>query len=100
MINESEFIYPPSRPLNTAQALTQFEQASNLDSRRDGIQLYSPPESDTTSGPGSLPSGAAGDILYHDGTGWVALAAPIISVADPVLRHNGINPYWEEPESC
>ena len=53
-----------------------------------------------TGGGTGLPAGSAGDMLYHNGTDWVALAAPTVSVADPVLRHNGTAPYWEEPESC
>ena len=47
-----------------------------------------------------LSTGSIGDMLYHDGSDWVVLPAPTVSVADPVLRHNGTNPYWEEPESC
>ena len=53
------------------------------------------------SGSGSgMPSGSTGDMLYHDGSDWVVLAAPTVSVANPVLRHDGTAPYWEEPEEC
>jgi hypothetical protein len=56
-------------------------------------------QGDGTGGTG-LPSGSTGDMLYHDGSDWVVLAAPTVSTADPVLRHDGTAPYWEEPESC
>ena len=49
---------------------------------------------------GSLPAGSAGDVLYNDGSSWVVLAAPTVSLANPVLRHDGTAPYWEEPEEC
>jgi hypothetical protein len=47
-----------------------------------------------------LPTGEAGDMMYHDGSNWVVLEAPTISEADAVLRHDGTAPYWEEPEEC
>ncbi len=45
-------------------------------------------------------TGSVGDMLYNDGTNWILLVAPIVSLANPVLRHSGTAPYWEEPESC
>jgi hypothetical protein len=57
-------------------------------------------QGDGTGGGSGMPSGSTGDMLYHDGSDWVVLAAPTVSVAAPVLRHDGTAPYWEEPESC
>ena len=50
----------------------------------------------------ALPTGNTGDMLYHDGVDWTLLVAPSGSTTgnDWVLRHNGLTPYWEEPESC
>jgi hypothetical protein len=53
-----------------------------------------------TGGTGGLPVGLAGDMLYHDGTGWIVLPRPTVTTLDPVLRHDGTAPYWEEPEGC
>lgn len=49
---------------------------------------------------GGLPTGAAGDMLYHNGTDWVVVACPTVSAENPALRHDGTAPYWEEPEDC
>lgn len=49
------------------------------------------------------PIGDEGDLLYHDGTTWVVLAAPSAPgdpVDNPALRHDGTAPYWEEPDPC
>lgn len=59
-----------------------------------------PEEPSAKDADGVLPPGEAGDILYHDGTTWVKLAAPTVSSENPALRHNGTAPYWEEPEDC
>ena len=53
-----------------------------------------------TSPSSGLPKGEAGDILYNNGSTWVKLTAPTGFAADPVMRHNGTNPYWEEPTGC
>lgn len=49
-----------------------------------------------------LPDGVAGDMLYHNGTEWVVLAAPTGMTENPVLRFNlsTTAPYWDEPEGC
>jgi hypothetical protein len=39
-------------------------------------------------------------MLYHDETGWIVLPKPTVTTSDPVLRHDGTAPYWEEPEDC
>ena len=49
------------------------------------------------SGYGGLPPGAAGDILFHNGTNWVVLARPS---GKRVLMIDGGNPFWEETEAC
>ena len=46
-----------------------------------------------------LPSGVAGDILYHDGNNWVRLPAPPSGYIS-VLSHNGTGPSWIETEEC
>jgi hypothetical protein len=74
----------------------------SVSDRRMVIDGSAPPD-DTGGGTGGgtgLPSGSAGDMLYHNGTDWVSLDAPSVSSANPVLRHNGTAPYWEEPEGC
>ena len=45
---------------------------------------------------GALPSGSAGDILYHNGTSWIALASPAAPAAGTrtSLIHNGTAPSW------
>jgi hypothetical protein len=53
-----------------------------------------------TPGPSGLPNGVAGDVLYHDGGGWVRLPAPSAGPVDAVLRHDGTAPYWDTPEEC
>jgi len=47
-----------------------------------------------------LPEGEEGDMLYHDGDKWVVLPKPTGFTQNPVLRHNGTAPYWEEPTAC
>lgn len=44
----------------------------------------------------ALPSGSAGDILYHNGTSWIALASPAAPAAGTrtSLIHNGTAPSW------
>jgi len=48
-------------------------------------------------GGGGMPSGSAGDMLYHDGTGWVLLANPGSSSSGTVwvLDHGGDVPFWD-----
>jgi len=52
-------------------------------------------------GSGDLPTGVAGDMLYHDGSDWVVLSNPGAPSSpgtnEWVLRHNGTAPYWEAP---
>ena len=45
---------------------------------------------------GALPSGSAGQMLYHNGTTWVVLAAPAAPASDTVniMTHNGTLPAW------
>ena len=71
--------------------LTSTDNSVSISPIAGGYDLSVPP---------GLPSGSTGDMLYHDGSGWVALAAPTVSDSDPVLRHDGTAPYWEEPEDC
>ena len=49
-----------------------------------------------------LPTGAEGDMLYHNGTDWVVLNKPTGMTLHPVLRYNLSTdvPYWDEPETC
>jgi len=49
----------------------------------------------------NLPTGFAGDMLYHNGTDWVALANPGAPSADQVniLKHDGTLPEWEVKET-
>lgn len=51
---------------------------------------------------GGMPGGTDGDILYWDHTTgyWKTLAAPTGFTYDPILRHNGTEPYWDEPSAC
>lgn len=44
-----------------------------------------------------LPDGSAGDMLYHDGTTWVALANPGAPSSGTifVLSHSGTAPFWK-----
>ena len=51
-------------------------------------------------GGGGGETATLGDMLYYDGSNWVSLPCPTVSASDPVLRHNGTSPYWEEPEGC
>ncbi|MDA1348565.1 MAG: hypothetical protein O3A47_06815 [Chloroflexi bacterium] len=55
---------------------------------------------DIDSGAGAALGGVAGDILYHNGTIWAILLKPTGFTEDPVLRHNGTAPYWQEPTVC
>jgi hypothetical protein len=43
-----------------------------------------------------------GDMLYYDGAAWVVLEPINLTDSDPVLRHDGNQPYWDEPvgEDC
>ena len=43
-----------------------------------------------------LPTGSAGDMLYHNGVAWVVLASPAAPGADTVniLTHSGAAPVW------
>lgn len=70
------------------------------------MQGYTPPEPNAMPAPSpapepttGLPSGSAGDILYHNGTIWVVKAKPTGMTENPVLRFNlSTNvPYWDEP---
>jgi len=47
-------------------------------------------------GGSSLPSGSAGDILYHNGTSWIVLVSPAAPAAGTrtSLIHNGTAPSW------
>ena len=54
-----------------------------------------------------LPTGSAGDMLYHNGVAWVVLASPAAPGADTVniLTHSGAAPVWvnkaiEEIDVC
>ena len=51
-------------------------------------------------GGGGVPEGIAGDMLYHDGADWLVLSKPTGFSSDPILRHDGTAPYWDEPSSC
>ena len=52
-MNEPEFIYPPSRPLNPPQKL--FAEDTRRQPIKEGIEGYSEPESDNSSG--GMPEG-------------------------------------------
>lgn len=78
---------------------------------RNGIKVTTSPKNiiidgkdllDRIGSGGNLPTGAAGDMLYHDGTGWLLLTAPTGMTVDPVMRFSisGSAPYWEEPSGC
>lgn len=84
--------------LEAAMQLTSNDGSLTITHSDNGTDFSVP--SGGGGGGSGLPSGSTGDMLYHDGSDWVVLAAPTVSVADPVLRHNGTAPYWEEPESC
>jgi hypothetical protein len=64
------------------------------------------PQAPVTPGTGGggtgLPTGFAGDMLYHNGTNWVRLANPGTHGSDPmwVLRHNATAPFWQKPIRC
>lgn len=47
-----------------------------------------------------FPAGEEGDMLFYGEAGWEVLPAPTVVSADPVLRHDGTAPYWDEPEGC
>ena len=57
-------------------------------------------QDDVTPQASELPTGAAGDVLYHNGTSWVVLTKPASGGNAAVLRHNGTAPYWEKPVDC
>jgi hypothetical protein len=48
-------------------------------------------------GGGTLPSGTVGQMLYHNGTTWVVLAAPSapLSTQINIMTHSGTAPLWE-----
>lgn len=83
------------RPLGGG-AIASTEQSATVGLQKD---VLSPPVVPPQPGQ-TLPVGDVGDMLYNDGSGWVVLAAPTVSSNDPVLRHDGTAPYWEEPEEC
>lgn len=72
--------------------------ATNDTFGNDEFNLYEEPQAGGDGG--GLPDGEEGDILYHDGDGWIVLDAPTVLANNPILRHNGTAPYWEEPASC
>jgi hypothetical protein len=47
----------------------------------------------------SLPAGVQGNILYHNGTAWIALANPSGSTTS-VLAHDGTSAFWLETTEC
>jgi hypothetical protein len=47
----------------------------------------------------SLPPGVEGNILYHNGTEWIALSNPSGS-GTSVLGHNGISAFWLDTSEC
>jgi hypothetical protein len=47
----------------------------------------------------SLPDGVQGNILYHNGTAWIALANPSGSTTS-VLAHDGTSAFWLETTEC
>lgn len=47
----------------------------------------------------SLPAGVQGNILYHNGTAWVALSNPSGSTTS-VLGHDGTSAFWIETTEC
>jgi len=79
-----------------AQSLaSNFTVAAPLEKRQgaDGVQLR-------VNTKYLLPPGEQGDILYHDGTSWVTLAAP---AADSVLYFDtaaGIPSWLETTDAC
>jgi hypothetical protein len=104
-----------SRELASQQALkkTEIQRTSESPTAGGGWDIHTPRtevfdfkpietsgRADRESGEGggaALPSGSAGDILYHNGTNWVVLARP---TGKRVLMINGGNPFWEETEAC
>jgi hypothetical protein len=46
-----------------------------------------------------LPAGVQGNILYHNGTAWIALANPSGSTTS-VLAHDGTSAFWLETTEC
>lgn len=67
-----------------------------IDTEEDGDDVKITGSVVVTDGDG-LPSGSAGQMLYHNGTDWVVLAAPAAPGSDEVniLTHNGTLPAWE-----
>ena len=47
----------------------------------------------------TLPTGVVGNILYHNGTEWIALANPSGS-GTSVLGHNGTSAFWLTTSEC
>ena len=71
-----------------------------IDEKGDETQVFFPDA-------GGLPTGSAGDMLYHNGVAWVVLASPAAPGADTVniLTHSGAAPVWvnkdiEEIDVC
>lgn len=53
-------------------------------------------------GGNELPTGALGDMLYHDGSNWVIFSPASSPARDPVLRMDKTTkiPYWDVPSAC
>lgn len=69
----------------------------NVEQEDDEIKIsgkVAVPDSSTPSDP--LPSGSEGDMLYHDGSGWVVLDSPAAPGTDEIvlLSHTGTAPEW------
>ena len=63
---------------------------------RDGLMAEA---DDVTINLKVLPDGTVGQMLYHDGTRWVVLAAPTGS-GTSVLGHDGTAPVWLDTSEC
>jgi len=86
-----EFMLPPVNIPESAVNPPRTIRGEHYIDELDGQQAV-----DST----GLPDGAAGDVLYHDGTDWVVLNKPSAGGNNAVLRHNGTAPYWEKPVDC
>ena len=99
----------PQKPINVAPAaLEKIARAINDLAKKvkplqagAGIKVTESTENiliartaDQETQAGLLPEASEGDMLYHDGEGWVVLPNPGTAEEDWVLRHNGIAPYW------
>lgn len=82
------------RALAYLRAITPLEGRNiKFTEEAQGLRISSP----RVAAGGDLPEGLEGDILYHDGTEWVAIANPQPTVSAgqiALLTHNGTVPAW------